>query len=202
MKCASSRAVGALILFAVVSSCTTPETSNLPWGLISEQPKDHEIIASANGLIGSEGRTFDIHVVGAKHPPSALSNSARPMLIVARGADGTARLMARNDQIVARANEGGQCDPFEDGTLTKDDNSASFTVTNSVACGVQHWEESITFRLDSVSGKFLFNSWKFESWDFNPDIRPDAEALILSNRRIVEADDQNPVAFEKWDRPE
>ncbi|MET5020136.1 hypothetical protein AAHH78_34300, partial [Burkholderia pseudomallei] len=73
-------------------------------------------------------------LIGLQRPAeSASAPSPRPLVIVEQQADGTFRRAARNDEVVLRANEGGQCDPFD--PLDADENGLAvkgrfFTVQN------------------------------------------------------------------------
>jgi hypothetical protein len=117
----------------------------------------------------------------------------RPLLIYRK--QGVAyRLTARNDHIILRADEGGQCDPFEFGRITAKDRF--ITVSNSVACGA-HWTDDITFRFDPASHWYVFDHRRTESWSFNSDTRPDAEALVSDGVRVRRSKGK-AVTFSHW----
>jgi hypothetical protein len=86
--------------------------------------------------------------------------------------------------VILRADEGGQCDPFKEGGITA--KGAFVTIENGVACG-QHWSDFITFRFDRRSGGYIFDNWRRQSWKFNPDQRPDAEALVRDGDHLERA---------------
>lgn len=116
----------------------------------------------------------------------------RPLLVY-RLSGTTAALIARNDRVVLRRNEGGQCDPVEDaGAITI--KGRFFTLEQGVACG-QHWTDYTTFRFDPRARSFLWYSRIYESWRMNDDPRPDAQALVADGRIVSRADPQRPVTL-------
>ena len=119
----------------------------------------------------------------------------RPLIVFEKLTVGY-RQVARNDQVVLRADEGGQCDPFEDGGITA--KGAYVTIENSVACG-QHWSDYITFRFDRRRGGYVFDNQRYQSWEFNPDHRPDAEALVRDVDHIERAKGR-VIPLSRWRR--
>ncbi|MCA8300350.1 hypothetical protein LGN24_02485 [Burkholderia seminalis] len=120
--------------------------------------------------------------------------SPRPLLIYEEQADHTYRLAARNDVVVLRANDGGQCDPFDPEDAA--DNGLSvkgryFTVQNFVACG-QHWTDYITFRYDPRTRGWLFSN-QIVTESFPLDDQPDRVT-------VTRADTHRPVSFGQWKR--
>ncbi|VBQ90146.1 lipoprotein [Burkholderia pseudomallei] len=143
------------ILFAV--ACVAARAAGLPTPVLSRLPPGYEVMAARQGPDVDAGRISYLIVL---HRPadSASEPSPRPLVIVEQQADGTFRLAARNDEVVLRANEGGQCDPFD--PQDADENGLAvkgrfFTVQNFVACG-QHWSDYVTFRHDARTGRWLF----------------------------------------------
>jgi len=119
----------------------------------------------------------------------------RPLLVYSLHG-GTATFVARNDRVVLRRDEGGQCDPIEDGgaIAIKD---RYFTLEGGVACG-QHWTDFTTFRFDARSRSFVWHNRIFESWRMNDDTRPNAAALVSDGRRIWRADPRRPVTLSAY----
>jgi hypothetical protein len=104
---------------------------------------------------------------------------------------GTALLIARNDRIVLRRDEGGQCDPVEDaGAIAVE--GRFITLESGVACG-QHWTDFTTFRFDPRTRAFVWHNRIFESDRLNDDPSPDAEALVRDQRHVWRANPTQPV---------
>lgn len=133
-------------------------------------------------------------LIARSHRPAP----ARPLLLFARQASGDYRQVGRNDTVILRADEGGQCDPFEDGGDVITVKGAYFTVENGVACG-QHWTDYITFRFDPGLSRYVFDNERRQSWSLNNSNDPDAEALVADSpphvRRGWRA---RPVLFDDW----
>jgi hypothetical protein len=116
----------------------------------------------------------------------------RPLLVY-RLSGTTAALIARNDRVVLRRDEGGQCDPVEDaGAIAV--KGRFFTLEQGVACG-QHWTDYTTFRFDPRERGFVWFNKVYESWRMNDDPRPDAQALAADNRSVSRADPRRPVTL-------
>ena len=109
--------------------------------------------------------------------------AARPLLIF-KAAGGQAQLVARNDRVVLKADEGGQCDPFTDADHPIATKGRFFTVENGVACG-NHWTDYITFLFDDATGGFVFDNERSENWVFNQSQDPNAEALVRDGPQVV-----------------
>ncbi len=107
-------------------------------------------------------------------------------------------LVARNDHVVLRADEGGQCDPFEFGRIIA--KGRYFTVENSVACGMAHFTDVVTFRFDAVSRGYVFDNRRTESLVPNPGRDPDAEALVSTGVRVTRAG-RAVIPVARWRRP-
>jgi hypothetical protein len=110
--------------------------------------------------------------------------------------------LARNDSVVMRVNEGGQCDPFMDGGDGAEGiavKGAYFTVQNAVSCG-DHWSDYVTFRYVSALHGVIFHKRIFESMIFNPDNNPKAEALIAGPRHVTAENPLKPVLLQHYRR--
>jgi len=129
--------------------------------------------------------------------PSGRAHPAPPRpLLVYRFASGTATLIARNDRIAPRRDEGGQCDPLEDaGAIAI--KGRFFTLETGVACG-QHWTDYTTFRFDPQARTFVWHNRISESWRLNDDTRPDAEALVSDGRKVTRADPRKPIMLSAY----
>jgi hypothetical protein len=157
----------------------------------------HHAIASARMSAGSPLRHYRI-VAMARDGESRDDPAPRP-LIVFEETDGVERPVARNDHIVMRADDGGQCDPFdpEDGGGGRIAvRGRYFTVENAESCG-SHWTRFVTFRFDDHLG-FVFDSDRFQGWTDNPDTRDDAQALVLSDDRIRRGNTRSPIRLSNY----
>lgn len=188
-----------LAIFASLSSAAAASAA-LPAGVIRQLPTGYAVIGSAHVAAGQPVRSFEIVALGRKDEDSLAKTRdapARPLIIFERrGRDFMA--VARNDHIVMKADEGGQCDPFLDGGGTIAVKGRYFTVQNGVACG-QHWTDYITFRLDDRAGGFVFDNERQEDWELNPSNDPEAEALVRAGPpRLFRAPSGHITPFAAW----
>lgn len=175
---------------------------DLPGAIGRQLPAGYRVLEVAQGRLS--GGLHDDYLVALSRPdddPKAPIDAgpapARPLLLFRVRADGTYGLESRNDVVVMRHDQGGQCDPFdpEQGLVMK---GVYVTVQNDVACG-NHWSDYVTFRYDRTRGELLFNSEIRHSWKLNPSEAPDADALVADGSPSVErADPRHPVAFSAW----
>ncbi len=164
------------------------EAAGLPAAVVAQLPAGYvPMVYHAGPRI--EGGQQSLLVVAHRPDDSADQPSPRPLFIFEEQAGGQYRLSARNDTVVLRANEGGQCDPFEDGYDGLAVKGRYFTVQNAVACGA-HWTDFITFRYDAAQRAWLFDSDIFTSSDpLNG--TPDKTDMTRANRA-------KPVTFDAW----
>ena len=174
----------------------------LPGQLMRQLPQGYSVLGDATASFGTPRRT--IYIVALGHADEAsfkrgLARSpARPLLLFERRPDGTIARVGRNDAVIMRADEGGQCDPFLDGGATIAVRGAYFTIENGVACGT-HWTDYVTFRFEAARGQFVFDNERYEAWRLNPSDDPGAEALVRDGPQIVRRDSaRHPVAFANW----
>ncbi|GLQ51759.1 hypothetical protein ACFFJT_16065 [Dyella flava] len=168
--------------------------AELPSGIVSKIPKGYEVMTYAAGQLHDEGHTDYLVVI--HHTNDTSDNpSPRPLLIYVQNPDNSFTLAARNDHVVMRADEGGQCDPFDDGEDGLVIKNRYFTVQNSVACG-DHWTDYITFHYDARQHTWLFHKEIVESWVQNDD--PNGDALKPGSRKVIDADVLHPVKFAAW----
>ncbi len=188
----------AALLTAIAPSAQAAE---LPREIARQIPSGYDVLTSASADFAGRSRTFYIvalnrHGEGDEPSPA----QARPLLLFERQANGDFRQAGRNDSVVMRADEGGQCDPFEPdetggGIAVK---GRYFTVENGVACG-QHWTDYITFRFDDALGRYVFDNERLQSWSFNKSNKPDAEAMVPDGPpEVRRGDRKKPVPFEDW----
>lgn len=175
-------------------------SAEVPAGVAQQLPPGFVVLGSAAASFGRHA--FTIVALGKqgedKLPWPVQSAAPRPLLVFERRPDGSFRQAGRNDHVVMRADEGGQCDPFLDGGATIAVKGRFFTVENGVACG-QHWSALITFRFDDGRGSYVFDNRRSESWSLNPSNDPNAEALVRDGPPRVERGSRTaPVPFERW----
>jgi hypothetical protein len=180
----------AIAVAALLAPCRAAAASPVPTGYERALPSGFRVMAVARSR---PDRAHDFIVVALaarsdRRDPRASPAPPRP-LIVLRRSGGRYRQVARNDHIVLRSNEGGQCDPFVDGGITA--KGRFITIEHNMACG-QHWESTTTFRFDPRLGTFIFDNERYQSLKWNPDQRSDADALVKdidhverAGRRIV-----------------
>ncbi|MDF3117728.1 hypothetical protein KPA94_30370 [Burkholderia semiarida] len=180
-----------LPLFAALSLNARADT--LPKSIAAQLPPGYQPLTAQAGPDLDNGRR-SLLVVVHRAVDTREQPSPRPLLIYEEQADHTYRLAARNEQVVLRANEGGQCDPFDPEDAA--DNGLSvkgryFTVQNAVGCG-QHWTDYITFRYDPRTHGWLFSN-RIVTESFPLDDQPD-------HVTVTRADAHRPVSFGQWQR--
>jgi len=170
--------------------------SSVPAG---DLPPGYVVLAEAGLSAGRPARSFEIVALGRMDEARFQVDNApaRPLLIFEKRGSRFV-LVGRNDHVVMRADEGGQCDPFIDGGIAV--KGRFFTIENGVACG-QHWTDYITFRLNDRAG-FVFDNERIESWSLNTSDAPNADALARDGPQRVRRDEPGHITpFSKW-RPE
>lgn len=191
-----------LLTFALLSTAASAAPS-LPAGLASQLPPGHEVVASAHVVAGRPTRSFEIVALARKDEAGVRQRNknapVRPLLVFEQS--GTQYIsVGRNDRVVLKADEGGQCDPFLDADASIAVKGRHFTVENGVACG-QHWTDYITFRLDDRAGGFVFDNERREAWELNPSNDPDAEALVRAHPpRVIRDSPGHVTPFPAWRR--
>lgn len=178
------------LLFSVAICVTsfTLHAAPLPVAIASLLPSGYEPMTFRAGP-RIEGNRRSFLVVVHRSEDSEDHPSPRPLLIFEEQEGGAYRLAARNDMAVLRANEGGQCDPFENGYDGLAMKGHYFTVQNAVACG-DHWTDFITFRYEASHREWLFVSEIFTSSDplnGTPD-----------KVDVKHAKGDKPIAFQDW----
>lgn len=168
---------------------------NPPASVVAALPAGHVVRASACS------RSFDpvqliCVVVSVRREEDADSaprdlSPPRPLLVYSVTPAG-ARLIDRNDHVVLRHADGGQCDPFakDEGNIAV--SGRAFTIENGVACG-QHWTDFVTFRYEPAQRGFVWRSEIYESWRLNSSNAPNAEALVSDGRKVERADPKRPI---------
>ena len=188
------------VLLAIPSA-----SAGVPPGVTQQLPPGYDVLGSASMRVGVPARSVVIVALGRDGERDTQRGEvrapARPLLIFAQRPGGAFTRIGRNDAVVNRADEGGQCDPFLDGGGVIAARGLFFTVQNGVACGAQHWTDYVTFRFDGGRG-FVFDNERSGSWKSNPSREPDAEAMVRNGPpRIRRGDAGHAVGFDAW-RPE
>ncbi|WP_321802509.1 hypothetical protein [Burkholderia sp. BCC1993] len=178
-------------LLAALSSGA--RAGGLPPSVATQLPSGYQPFVAQEGPdLGSGRRSF--LVVVHREADTRTQPSPRPLLIFEEQPDRAYRLAARNDHVVLRANEGGQCDPFDPEDAADSGLAVTgryFTVQNFVACG-QHWSDYVTFRYDPRTRGWLFSSEVYTE-SFPLDDKPDEVT-------VTRADAHRPVSFGQWRR--
>ena len=175
----------------------------LPPDIARQLPGGYDILSTAKASFDGGSRLFYAVVLGKGRGVSPERQPApawpRPLLLFARRPDGSFREAGRNDGVVLRADEGGQCDPFLDlgGVIAM--KGRYFTVENGVACG-GHWTDYVTFRFEDALGRYVFDNERTQSFSANPSTDPGAEALVPDRPVDVRRGSRPPMAFENWRR--
>ncbi|ASW09950.1 hypothetical protein [Rhizobium sp. 11515TR] len=193
----------AIIVGIIIVEISLPSAAegNVSPDIARQLPAGYHVIASAHLAAGKPVRSYEIVVLGRNDEDSLPSASkgapARP-LIVFEKRDGQFVAAGRNDHVVMKADEGGQCDPFLDGDATIALKGRYFTIENGVACG-QHWTDYISFRLDDLTGSFVFDNERREAWELNPSNDPSAEVLVRAGPpRTIRGRSGKPTPFVAW----
>lgn len=164
-------------------------------------PAGHHVITSARMDAGVPTRRMRIVVIARNREATRDAKAPPRTLIVLEARGGRMVETARNAEVVLRADEGGQCDPFEmemGGGMTV--KGRYVTVENGVACG-QHWTDYVTFRLDDRLG-LVFDNLRHESWRMTANARTGEQAMVLERPvRIVRGNRAAPVRIADWKRP-
>jgi hypothetical protein len=184
-------AVSAFMVVALGGTSIANAGIELPKSIQAQIPAGYEVMQSAAGPELGNKRTSFLVVV--HHTVDTMQNaSPRPLLIFESQDNGAFKLVARNDAVVLKADDGGQCDPFDEDDEGLAIKGAYFTVQNAVACG-SHWSDFITFRYDARTGRWLFQS-EIHTMSFPLEGTPDKTS-------VTRADKAKPVSFADW-KPE
>ncbi|MGU3780028.1 hypothetical protein [Burkholderia metallica] len=183
--------IALLPLFAALAHDARADT--LPKSIAAQLPPGYQPLLARTGPDLDAGRRSFLVVVH-RAVDTREQPSPRPLLIFEEQRDHAFRLAARNDEVVLRANEGGQCDPFD--PEDADNNGLAikglyFTVQNVVACG-QHWTDYVTFRYDPRTHGWVFSN-EIVTESFPLDDQPD-------HVTVTRADAHRPVSFGQWRR--
>lgn len=187
-------------LYTTLAFSSLAAGNELPAGIIEKIPADYLVWVYESGELDGDTLT-DYLVVLHRPEETTLAKEqeapSRPLLLFIQTVDGAYALRARNDQVVFKINEGGQCDPFDADAQGLAINHRYFTVENSVACG-QHWTDYMTFRYDPALKDWVFHKRIFENWVLNDSQDPDAEALVRNVHKVMSGKREAPIRFEAY----
>lgn len=168
--------------------------ADLPVDVLHQVPAGYQPLAQLRADLDGDGHADILLALQQRGEAQRDPAPARPLLIFVQQADGHYRLAARNDQVILKRDQGGQCDPFDPDEAPFAAKGRYFTVQNGVSCG-QHWTDFITFRYDPQRKQWLFHKRIQQRWEMNTDPSPDAEALVKDADKVQSADPKHPVDF-------
>ena len=196
-----SKLLSILLPLFGLSTCVSAQTDT-PKDITTQIPDNYSILSIKNGYLNDD--KLQDYLVALKRNDENLWEHQyeteapnRPVLIFVQNKEGHFVLTKRNDHLILKINDGGQCDPFEgseEGFVIKNHH---FTVQNSVACG-NHWTDFITFRYSKKLNDWVFEKQIFEEWVMNPNYKPNADALILGAHNIRRGSLSKPILFEHY----
>lgn len=172
----------------------------LPKSILAQLPPAYEILSSEKGRLDDDQLDDFLVVIHARNEATYARKEqapARPLLLFTGQPDGSYKLARRNDHVVMKINEGGQCDPFEDGEDGLAIKDHYFTVQNGVACG-QHWTWYITFKYAPKLRDWIFHKAISETWVMNPSDDPNADVLIPGGVSVKSGKNRPALLFEKY----
>jgi hypothetical protein len=189
-----------LIALIAMFCCQPASASSLPVTIQNQLPAGFDVVNSESGTI-KFGPSFYV-VALERHDEQAVYTKTgqappRPLLLFQNKSDGSFTLVGRNDSIILRVDEGGQCDPFNDGYDGIVVTGRYFTVQNGVACG-DHWTDFVTFRFDPKKHEFLFYKEIYQHWKLNISDDSSADAVVLDNTNVQQADPEKPLTLNLW----
>ena len=174
--------------------------ADTPPEIVRHLPDGFEVLSTATASVDSTHQFYVVALASVDEARSlGLASPAptRPLLIYVRRNQEPYRLIARNDHVLLRADQGGinGCDPFEERQIAI--MRGYFTVEHAVACGNSHWTEVVTFRFDRSINGFVFDNRRFQSWSFNSRT---AEEALVPDEVSVERANGSLQPFASWRR--
>ncbi len=173
------------------------EVGALPESIVKQIPAGYAVLSTARGLLDSDAQEDFLVAIG-RRDEAALSRRtrapARALLLFVQNPGGGYTLVRRNDHVILKIDEGGQCDPFEDGIDGLVIKNRYFTIQNAVACG-QHWEYFVTFKYERDLQDWVFHKRTVESWALGDGgLEPQGRSVESSKgkAKILFSDYRNP----------
>lgn len=187
MKKFSAIILSTLFLFSFDSH---PQTKELPKQIIDNLPHGYIPKTHASSDFNRDGKIDYIVVVYAKDEEEILSKKLeapkRILLAFIQKTENKFSLVSHNDEVVYKADEGGQCDPFlfsADGLYAK---GIFFTVQNVAACG-SHWTDYITFKYSDTLDNFIFHKRITEVMAIGDPKKSDDNGLVVVSRKVKQS---------------
>jgi hypothetical protein len=188
----------AATLFSLASFCAGTEP--LPEAIVRQLPQGYEAIMVKTGDFNEDQAKDYLVVVGMKSEKQIVGSGKpapnRRLLAFIQAGPDNYTLVGENEEVAFAADQAFQCDPLLDsgGIATK---GSYFTVENDAACG-EHWSDFITFKYDKNRRRFFFHKRIVEVWELNTSTGPDAQALVLRNRKVTSANRSKPIALNAY----
>jgi hypothetical protein len=192
-------------IFAKVLPVETKPEPKLPANIEQQMPKGYEVMSFLGGELNDD-KLLDYLVVAHKKNEQAAfdkthEGSPRPLFIFIQNPSiqnkvATFSPVKRNDDVVFAIDQGGQCDPFEDGQEGLVIKNHYFTVQNSVACG-QHWNDFTTFRYDAKLKNWVFHQNSIQEFSLADLTNPDDE-FAKNKPKVSRANPKKPILFEQY----
>ncbi|ALM86813.1 hypothetical protein ASB57_07250 [Bordetella sp. N] len=184
----------------MAGAASAQSATALPVSITKQLPRGMTVLAAEKaGDLDGDGKTDYLIILAqpreADYRQTEKPAPARPMFIFLGQADGSFKLQSRNDEVVFRADQGGQCDPITDNDAPFATKGRYFTVQNGVSCG-SHWTDYITFRYDAKLRDFIFSSRISETWKLND--KPKGDALVKESQQVERANPKDPISFANY----
>ncbi len=172
----------------------------LPKDILIQLPKNYEVMTFLGGELNDDKFTDYLVVAHIKNEETIYKktgeSSPRPLFIFIQNQNKTFSIAKKNNDVVFTIDQGGQCDPFEDGMEGLVIKNHYFTVQNSVACGA-HWNDFITFKYDIKLKNWLFHTRTFQSFNF-ADSGDGYGEFVENKPNITKANPKKSIAFEAY----
>ena len=173
---------------------------NLPESLLKQLPlKDKSIITSASSDFDDNGLIDYVIALRDKNESTLESHNPRTLLVFMQIKNGSYQLIAKNDEVVFAADDGGiGGDPFDysdgHGITAK---GRYFTVENAVAGGI-HWTDFITFKYNSSLKNFQFHLRVLEDSQLNSSTDQNADALVVTSHKEIKGNANKPLLLSEY----
>ncbi|MDI1297737.1 hypothetical protein [Methylotenera sp.] len=189
-----------LFIFSLLLTTSVAYAQALPKDILTQLPKSYEVMSSLGGELNDDNLTDYLVVTHIKNEEAIFKktgvSSPRPLYIFIQNQNKTFSIAKKNDDVVFAIDQGGQCDPFEDGMDGLVIKNKFFTVQNSVACG-EHWNDFVTFKYDVKLKDWIFHKHTFQSFNF-ADLTNSNDEFAENKLHITKANPKKVVTFEAY----